>query len=139
MVPGFLDLYYQKEMIHMALSSKARARLTAAMAHKVYAKEVADALDMVSNGGLNFVAQTPLTAAGAIDLVSGESSFTNGGSGSYAVTLAAPVNQDGQVKVLKAGATMSHTVTLAMTNIVTYNGSSGTTTLTFTSVGDCVV
>lgn len=29
----------------MALSTKARARLTAAMAHKVYAKEVADVID----------------------------------------------------------------------------------------------
>lgn len=82
-----------------------------------------------------------VAAAGALAPNVIESTLANTTSGTYAVTLAAPSNQDGQLKIIKAVATMSHTVTLAMTNILMSGGytPTGTTTLTFTNAGDCAV
>lgn len=81
-----------------------------------------------------------VAAAGAISTTTGESLVNNGTGGSYAVTLAAPSSQDGQIKVIKLG-TATHTVTLAMTNIKASGAytPTGTTTLTFTSTGDCAI
>lgn len=81
-----------------------------------------------------------LTVAGAISTTYDETILSNATSGSYAATLAAPSNQDGQVKILKMG-TATHTVTVAMTNIKMSGGytPTGTTTLTFTAVGDSAV
>lgn len=86
-----------------------------------------------------------IIAAGAVSTTKMESTVSNVTSGTYAVTLAAPSSQDGQIKIIKAVATMTHTVTLAMTNIATpgflvaVTGLSGSTTLTFTNAGDCVI
>lgn len=81
-----------------------------------------------------------LSAAGALSLSISASLVNNATSGSYAVTLAAPAAQDGQLKIIKLG-TATHTVTLAMTNIKAagFYTPSGTTTLTFTAVGDCAI
>lgn len=81
-----------------------------------------------------------LAAAGAVSTAAGESLVNNGTAGTYAVTLAAPSSQDGQIKIIKLG-TATHTVTLAMTNIKGpgYVTLSGTTTLTFTATGDCAI
>lgn len=79
--------------------------------------------------------------AHALSLTIAESIVSNPSGATYAVTLAAPSAQDGQIKVIKAGATMTHTVTMALTN-VTMGGSwtpTGTTTLTFTSAGQSAV
>lgn len=81
-------------------------------------------------------------AAGALSTLKYMSKVSNVTAGTFAVTLAAPaVSQDGQVKVIKAVATMSHTVTLALTNVLMSGGytPTGTTTLTFTNAGDCAV
>lgn len=91
----------------------------------------------------NVILPTPpqtLTAAGAISISSLETILSNAGGSTYAATLAAPSSQDGQFKLLKMG-TATHTVTVAMTNISVPGGytPSGTTTLTFTSVGDSAV
>ena len=82
-----------------------------------------------------------ITGAGALSTTVMESTCSNVTSGTYAVTLAAPSAQDGQIKIIKAVATMTHTVTLALTN-VSMGGAwtpTGTTTLTFTSAGDSAV
>ncbi len=82
----------------------------------------------------------PLSGAGAVNTTSMETTVTNAGL-TYAVTLAAPSSQDGQMKIIKAITAMTGTVTLAMTNIA-MSGSyvpTGVTTLTFTSVGDSAV
>jgi hypothetical protein len=81
-----------------------------------------------------------VAAAGAISTTTGESLVNNATGGSYAVTLAAPSSQDGQIKIIKLG-TATHTVTLAMTNIKASGAytPTGTTTLTFTSTGDCAI
>lgn len=82
-----------------------------------------------------------IIAAGALSTVKMESTVSNITAGTYAVTLAAPSSQDGQIKIIKAVATMTHTVTMALTNVSM--GSSwtptGTTTLTFTNAGDSAV
>lgn len=81
-----------------------------------------------------------IAAAGALSTTVQESLVNNGTGGSYAVTLAAPSNQDGFIKVIKLG-TATHTATLALTN-VSMGGSwtpSGTTTMTFTATGDCAI
>jgi len=81
-----------------------------------------------------------LSGAGAVSTSVIETTVTNAGS-TYAVTLAAPSSIDGQIKIIKAVTAMTGTVTLALTN-VSMGGSwtpSGTTTLTFTSVGDSAV
>jgi hypothetical protein len=86
-----------------------------------------------------------VVGAGALTPTKQISTVANTTSGTYAVTLAAPSGQDGQEKIIKAVATMTHTVTLAMTNIKTAGdlvgttGVSGTTTLTFTNAGDCAI
>lgn len=81
-----------------------------------------------------------LAAAGAIDITVVETLFNNGTSGTFAATLAAPSGIDGQVKILKLG-TATHTVTIALTNVVMSGGytPTGTTTLTFTSTGQSAV
>ena len=99
--------------------------------------------------GNNLVAQngqfTPqseaVIAAGPLSAVKMLSTVSNVTSGSYAATLAAPSGQDGQIKIIKAIATMTHTVTLAMTNIAMSGGytPAGSTTLTFTSAGDSAI
>lgn len=116
--------------------------------------QVQTALGIGTSDGTNIAALqngtfTPQTeaviAAGAISTTKMESTVSNVTSGTYAVTLAAPSGQDGQIKIIKAVTTMTHTVTLAMTNIsvpgflVATTGYSGSTTLTFTNAGDCVV
>lgn len=87
-----------------------------------------------------FSTQT-VSAAGALSTVIPESLITNASGSTFAVTLAAPSNQDGQIKVIKAVTSMAHTITLAMTNISMSGGytPTGTTTLTFTNVGDSAV
>lgn len=82
-----------------------------------------------------------IAAAGALSISVPESVVSNGTAGSIAVTLAAPSNQDGAIKIVKAGATMLHTATLAMTNIKGpgFCTLSGTTTLTFTAAGDTAI
>jgi hypothetical protein len=88
-----------------------------------------------------FVLQTQvISAAGALSVTIAESQVKNTTSGTYAVTLAAPT-ADGQLKIVAAIATMTHTVTLACTNIK-FSGAytpTGTTTLTFTNAGDSAV
>lgn len=81
-----------------------------------------------------------LSGAGAVNTTSMETTVTNAGS-TYAVTLAAPSSQDGQIKIIKAITAMAGTVTLACTNIA-FSGAytpTGTTTLTFTNVGDSAI
>jgi hypothetical protein len=81
-------------------------------------------------------------AAGALSATAPKSILQNGTGATFAVTLAAPlVTQDGQVKMIKCETTMLHTITLAMTNIKQSGSTTptGTTTLTFTNVGDCVL
>jgi len=93
----------------------------------------------LQNGTPTFQSET-VAAAGALSTTKAESLVNNGTSGTYAVTLAAPSSQDGQMKVIKLG-TATHTVTLACTNI-SFSGAytpAGTTTLTFTSTGDCAI
>lgn len=97
----------------------------------------------VTNGTFALVTET-VSAAGALSTTIAESLITNA-STTFAVTLAAPSGQDGQIKVIKAVTAMTGTITLAMTNISTpgflvpTTGVSGTTTLTFTNVGDCAI
>lgn len=89
-----------------------------------------------------FTPQTEaITSAGAVSITKMESTVANASGSTYAVTLAAPSSQDGQLKVIKAVATMSHTVTLALTNVSMSGGytPTGTTTLTFTNAGDSAV
>lgn len=81
-------------------------------------------------------------AAGALSNSLPLSTLQNGTGGSYAVTLAAPTaSQDGQQKMIKAVTSMLHTVTMALTNVVMAGGytPTGTTTATFTNVGDSLV
>lgn len=81
-----------------------------------------------------------VSAAGALNPAITLSVVNNATSGAFAVTLAAPSNQDGQTKIIKLG-TATHAVTLAMTNIVvtgTYTPT-GTTNYTFTNTGDCLL
>lgn len=81
-----------------------------------------------------------LAATGAVSVSVMETTVTNAGS-TYAVTLAAPSGIDGQIKIIKAITAMAGTVTLAMTNVAIGGGytARGTTTLTFTSIGDSAV
>lgn len=81
-----------------------------------------------------------LSGAGAVSTTVMETTVTNAGS-TYAVTLAAPSSQDGQIKIIKAITAMTGTVTIAMTNMAIGGGytARGTTTLTFTNVGDSAV
>lgn len=95
--------------------------------------------NVLKNGTFTPTSET-VSAAGALSTVAMESVVSNGTGGSFAVTLAAPSSQDGQMKIIKM-ATATHTVTMALTN-VSMSGSytpTGTTTLTFTSVGDSAV
>lgn len=82
-----------------------------------------------------------ITVAGAVSVSKLLSTVANAAVGTYAVTLAAPSSQDGQIKIIKAVATMTSTVTLALTNVSMSGGytPTGTTTLTFTSVGDSAI
>lgn len=95
--------------------------------------------NVLKNGTFTPTTET-ISAAGAISTVVMESTLSNGSGSTYAATLAAPSSQDGQLKVLKMG-TATHTVTVAMTNIAVSGvyTPSGTTTLTFTAVGDSAI
>jgi hypothetical protein len=53
----------------MALSTKARARLTASVAHRTLAKEIADALDLASTPAANVAT---VATANATDLASAQ-------------------------------------------------------------------
>jgi len=88
-----------------------------------------------------FLKTETVSAAGALSTSASESLITNASGSTFAVTLAAPSNQDGQIKIIKATTSMAHTITLALTNVSMSGGytPSGTTTLTFTNVGDSAV
>lgn len=90
--------------------------------------------------GTPTLATETVSAAGAISTTVANTTVANGTGGSYAATLAAPSSQDGQIKVIKMS-TATHTVTLAMTNILITGGftGAGSTTLTFTNTGDCAI
>jgi hypothetical protein len=91
----------------------------------------------------NYILALPvqtLSAAGAVSTTAKQTNLSNATVSSFAVTLAAPSAQDGQVKFLKM-TTATSTVTLAMTNIAMSGGytPTGTTTLTFSVVGHSAV
>ena len=93
----------------------------------------------LQNGTLTPTSET-VSAAGALSTTSMESLVNNASGSSFAVTLAAPSSQDGQLKLIKLG-TATHGATLACTNI-DFSGAytpTGTTTLTFTNTGDCAI
>lgn len=94
-----------------------------------------------SQNGLLILPSEAIGVAHALSTTIAESIVSNPSGSTYAVTLAAPSNQDGQIKVIKAGATMTHTVTMALTNVSMSGGytPTGTTTLTFTSAGQSAV
>lgn len=97
-------------------------------------------ISALQNGTFTLSTET-VSAAGALSTTLAESKVTNASGSTFAVTLAAPSSQDGQTKIIVATTSMVHTVTLALTN-VQMSGAytpSGTTTLTFTSVGDTAV
>ncbi len=96
-------------------------------------------LGALQNGTFVPTSET-VAAAGAISTTKMVSLVNNATGGDYAITLAAPSSQDGQLKIIKLG-TATHAATLAMTNIVMSGGytPTGTTTLTFTSTGDSAV
>lgn len=96
-------------------------------------------LGALQNGTFVPTLQT-LSAAGAINTTSMETLVNNATGGSFAMTLAAPSSQDGQLKVIKLG-TATSGLTLAMTNIKGpgFCTLSGTTTLTFTVAGQCAI
>lgn len=98
------------------------------------------AIAALQNGTPTFQTEA-ISAAGALSTTVAESQVTNASGSTYAVTLAAPSSQDGQIKVVTAVTTMTHPFTLAMTNIAIGGGytARGTTTLTFTNVGDTAV
>jgi len=94
---------------------------------------------LLQNGQLTPTVEA-IAAAGALSTTIMESTVTNAGS-TYAVTLAAPSAQDGQIKIIKSITAMAGTVTLALTN-VSMGGSwtpTGTTTLTFSTVGQSAI
>lgn len=82
-----------------------------------------------------------VTVAGALSVSVMESLVSNSSGSPIAVTLAAPSSIDGQIKIVKAVSAMTNAVTLAMTNIVTSGAytPTGTTTLTFTNIGDSAI
>lgn len=98
-----------------------------------------DKLLTLQRGKFTFNSET-IIAAGALSTVIGESLINNASGADFAVTLAAPSSQDGQMKAIKLG-TATHAATLAMTNIAMSGGytPTGTTTITFTSTGDCAI
>ncbi len=91
------------------------------------------------NGKLTPQTET-ISSTGALSTTVMESIVANAGGSPYAVTLAAPSSQDGQLKVIKM-TTATNAVTLAMTNIATSGvyTPTGTTTLTFSAVGHSAV
>jgi len=97
-------------------------------------------LGALQNGTFVPTVQT-LSAAGAINLTSMVTLVNNATGGTFAMTLAAPSSQDGQLKVIKLGTATTNGMTLAMTNIKGpgFCTLSGTTTLTFTSSGQCAI
>lgn len=82
-----------------------------------------------------------VSAAGAISTSLMESNLANATGGDLAMTLAAPSSQDGQLKILKMTVRTTNNVTVAMTNIAMSGGytPTGTTTLTFSAVGQSAV
>lgn len=82
-----------------------------------------------------------LTGAGAISTTKLETALSNSTGGDFAATLAAPSNQDGQIKILKMTVRTSNNFTLALTNVSMSGGytPTGTTTMTFSAVGHSAV
>lgn len=93
----------------------------------------------LQNGQFTPTTET-VTVAGALSTTIMESIVANAGGAGYAVTLAAPSSQDGQIKIIKM-TTATNPVTLAMTNIVITGGftGAGSTTLTFSAVGQSAI
>lgn len=82
------------------------------------------------------VPRQTITAAGEIDLEAEYIDITGPGSGTYAVTLAAPP-RPGMRKVIEMTSTTStNSVTLALTNVA---GGSAGTTATFNAAGETLV
>lgn len=93
----------------------------------------------LKNGKLTPSSET-VAAAGALSTTVMESVVNNATGSDYAITLAAPSSQDGQIKIIKFG-TATHAATLACTNIA-FSGAytpTGTTTLTFSIAGQSAV
>lgn len=82
-----------------------------------------------------------VSAAGALSTTKALSNLANSTGSDFAVTLAAPSSQDGQIKVLKMTVRTSNNVTLALTNVAMSGAytPTGTTTLTFSAVGHSAV
>lgn len=97
-------------------------------------------ISALQNGTFTLQTET-VSAAGALSISVAESLVTNASGSTFAVTLAAPSSQDGQIKVIKAVTSMAHTITLSMANISISGGftGAGTATLTFTSIGDSAI
>lgn len=96
-------------------------------------------LSALNNGTFTPISET-VAAAGAISVTQMLSVVNNASGSDYAITLAAPSSQDGQLKVIKFG-TATHAATLAMTNIAMSGAytPTGTTTLTFSISGQSAV
>lgn len=93
----------------------------------------------LQRGKITFNSET-ISAAGALSTSIGESLVNNASGADFAVTLAAPSSQDGQIKAIKLG-TATHKATLALTNVAMPGGvtPTGSTTATFESTGDCLL
>jgi hypothetical protein len=96
-------------------------------------------LGALQNGTFVPTVQT-VAAAGAVNTTSMVTLVNNATGSDYAITLAAPSSQDGQIKIIKLG-TATHAATLAMTNIAMSGAytPTGTTTLTFSITGQSAV
>lgn len=96
-------------------------------------------LGALQNGTFVPTSET-VSAAGAISTTKMVSVVNNASGSDYAITLAAPSSQDGQLKIIKFG-TATHAATLAMTNIAMSGAytPTGTTTLTFSISGQTAI
>lgn len=96
-------------------------------------------LGALQNGTFVPTSET-VAAAGAISTTAMVSVVNNASGSDYAITLAAPSSQDGQLKIIKFG-TATHHATLAMTNIAMSGAytPTGTSTLTFSITGQTAV
>lgn len=96
-------------------------------------------LGALQNGTFVPTSET-VAAAGALSTTKMVSLVNNASGAGFAVTLAAPSSQDGQIKIVKFG-TATNPATLACTNIV-FSGAytpTGTTTLTFSVSGQSAI
>ncbi len=102
-------------------------------------QKLAGSVADLKNGKFTPTSET-VAATGAISTTTMVSLVNNATGGDYAITLAAPSSQDGQLKIIKFG-TSTHAATLAMTNIQTSGvyTASGTTTLTFSITGQTAI